>query len=34
MEGILIARGTSRESQIMPAVLPMNIHKDPGISQS
>ena len=32
MEGILIAQGTSGESQITPAVLPMNIHKDRGIS--
>jgi hypothetical protein len=34
VEGILIAQGTSGESQITPAVLPMNIHKDPSISQS
>jgi hypothetical protein len=34
MEGILIAQGTSGESLIMPTVLPMNMHKESGISQS
>jgi len=33
MEGILIAQGTSGEFQITPAVLPIIIPKDPGISQ-